>query len=214
MNRFVLSSLVTTALIAVIGASVGIAPANAVPITFTFSGIATGTLGGNDFTDANFSFDVVTDSNLITEVEPESFESPQIPNALFSIGGVNGTLGFPVGIAGTTNDNFVSLLDYSDPLNPIVMLSVGDPSFSENDPVFGVYDFRRAFGPVTDSGEPGSDINSRLTSEGLLTFSSVSPATFQATVGAVTVPETGTFALVLPALGIIGAVVRRRRMTA
>lgn len=186
--------------------------AHAVPITYTFSGIASGTVGATTLTSAEFIITYVADTdNILSGGAPaiQLFtEAPGFPFAnplpTFSWGGVSGTFTEPA-------DTFYAIGIDSDGVT--ATLFNGQSSnlmFAFTDPAFNGYDLTS---PFSFFGVPGLDPTPVPygTDAGDFEFTDVEDEVAFNAVGGIVVPEANTFALALPALGMLGAVVLRRR---
>jgi hypothetical protein len=181
----------------------------AAPITYTFSGTASGTLDGNPFTDASFTATASGESTAVIEDSPGTFCN-NLGTVTITIGGV--------GTVTTTGADLV----FSNTTNEVWGFENGTcASFSEDwldvtDPTSATYHLATPVGPSTGTQDGGSTV---ATSGGDLTLTSV-PTTFTATgggvgpvTGAVDVPATTTPALAVLALLLAAAVapaLRRR----
>lgn len=170
--------------------------AQADPITYRFSGFASGSLGESSFTERAFSFDLVGDSDNVSGFfGPGILSNLPLP-ASFVINGTAGTLNAPVYVF--VNHNLSA-----------AGFGIAGPLIDMHQDQLAGYNMLQAFnaGPGTLNF---SDVNNVGTSVGNLTFTSVSAPTFAA-IGGIAAPEPGTIALALPALGMLGAVVIRRK---
>jgi len=186
---------------ALVGLAVLAPTAQAAPIVYTFSGTATGTLGGISFEGSSFAFNLTGDSDNVQEgvFAPGIYSSLPL-SASFVVNGTSGNL-----------TNFVYLFDNHN----LSAVGFGElntetpPLIDMGNALFGSYDLRGPIGPVGGTLNVNG-VNSIGTSSGALTFTQINGPTFAA-VGGVVVPEAGTLALALPAVGMLGAVVLRRR---
>ncbi|MBC8137097.1 MAG: hypothetical protein H8F28_14555 [Fibrella sp.] len=196
--------------------------AHAVPITYTYSGTASGTLGENVFEDEEFILTYVADTdNVIPEyvqffgaIPDTPFTFNELPS--FQWGGISGSFLQPANgfyFIGVQKDGDDSLLQNGlgvfateeDPEPQTV-----SPLFTFTSPEFANYDL---MSPLSFLGIPTA-VNTQYafsTSAGDFQFSAVPGSVAFNAIGGIVVPEAGTFALALPALGMIGAVVLRRR---
>ncbi len=157
--------------------------ATAAPITLTLTGTGSGSLGGKAFAEAQFSFTLTTDTTLLG-MPPccQTLDTPSGTPATFLITGFgNGTLQ-DTQVIYTDTDGTVGLAHYND----------GDMIDIDSPTLLG-YRLASNIGPVTAvpvfvGACPGVDCTSFATSLGPLMFSSVSTATFTASVTSVPVP--------------------------
>jgi hypothetical protein len=174
------------------------------PITYTFTGSVTGTLGSTTFSNAALTATLLGDTT----------------NALPDGGGgfVNdiGAGLASISIAGVGSGTFTDLM-YAfscPPCSGFIELQAqigGKGALTFTDPAFLAYDLTTAIGPIHSAGPtpafflPWSD----ATSFGTFNITSIQSPTFQATLGA-GVPEPGTLVLVSAALLLLG--ITRRRL--
>jgi len=181
-------------LIIVVICIVAVNPAQATPITFSFTGAGSGNLDTTVFTDVAFEVLISADTDDVSY----DIYGPDIPiiedlSGTIDISGVGiGTFVEPLYVFDNQTTNAVGFGNRTEyDLIDLPVISVG----------LDTYDLTTYFGPITDQ-DPffGQFVNVKL-SIGALTFTSMSYATFTA------VPEPGTVLLV--ALG--GLVIRRRQ---
>lgn len=187
--------------------------AHAVPITYTYSGIASGTLGATPINSGEFLITFVADTNNILSLgtavyqpftENPSFPSPANPLPTFSWGGFSGTFTEPVSgtyIVALNSDGVAATLfnGYS-----------GNPMFAFTDPAFNGYNL---ISPFSFFGVPELSLvpSTFPTDADDLIFTEVEDEVAFNAVGGIVVPESSTFALALPALGMVGTVIIKRR---
>jgi hypothetical protein len=84
------------------------------------------------------------------------------------------------------------------------------------DSAFATWDMLTSIGPITGSGSLIQwDSEPVVTSGGILAFNTASTsATFEASVGALAIPEPETYALMMAGLGLLGFVARRKKRLA
>jgi hypothetical protein len=182
----------------------------AAPITYTFSGSGTGTLATTAFTNANF---VVTLTSDTSQAIPQS----QLGNELGII-----PIAAQINITGVGTETFTgtTFLAISPFQSPIWQLDFGEGNaglfsapgnlFELRDATLNQYNLVSNF---TDSGTNLylSQFLAASTNGGALTFTSMSPISFQATVGQASVaPEPGTAGMLLAGLAGLAIAGRAR----
>jgi hypothetical protein len=168
-------------------------PAQATPITFSFTGVGSGNLETTVFTDAAFEVLISADTDDMY-ISPQGNPCIDAPSGTIDISGVGiGTFVEPLYVFDNQTTNAVGFGNRTEyDLIDLCVIGVG----------LDTYDLTTPFGPITDL-DPffGQFVNVEL-SIGALTFTSMSSATFTA------IPEPGTVLLV--AIG--GLVIRRRKV--
>jgi hypothetical protein len=165
----------------------------AAPITYTFSGTASGTLDGVPFTDAAFTATASGDTANIVQASPGTYCN-DLGTVTITIGGV--------GTVTTTGPNLV----FSNTGNEVWGFENGTCAASVtdwldvNDPASAAYHLDVAIGPSTGTSDGGSTV---ATSGGDLDLASV-PLTFTAVGGAAPLPAAvATPALDARMLGVL-----------
>lgn len=150
-------------------------------ITYTFTGVGSGTVNGTPFSNQTLTFGLTTDTSLIS-----GSSTPQV-NGLLSISGVG---------QGTAQNSYIIL---SGPQLVSFNISTTTPAFVMS-PVLSMYDLRSAIGPVTSTSVDGPVGGIASTPLGQVVLTSAVTYTFSATI----VPEPDAFALVL--IGVAGLI--------
>ncbi|HEY8100208.1 MAG TPA: PEP-CTERM sorting domain-containing protein [Burkholderiaceae bacterium] len=180
-----------------------VAQVNATPITFSFWGTATGSLGGQSFTDAAFSVTSLADTNNVHHNYIPGVDYVYANHSSISIAGF-GLADFTIAITDLVNRNIGAFL-FSDPTQNRLIMSVANSDAL-------TYDLTSSIGP--DSGP--SNVNTTVffgTSLGLLNLTNISENNYQAVLGETTdVPEPGILMLILIGLGMMTFFVRRRTL--
>ena len=149
-------------------------------ITYTFTGVGSGTVNGTPFSNQTLTFGLTTDTSLIS-----GSCTPQVIG-LLSISGVG---------QGTAQESYIC----SGPQTVAFDISTTTPALVMS-PVLSTYDLRSAIGPVTSTGAYGPVGGIASTSLGQVVLTSAVTYTFRAT----TAPEPDSFALVL--MGVAGLI--------
>jgi hypothetical protein len=173
---------------------------NATPITYSFWGTATGSLGGQSFTDAAFSLTSIADTNNVHHNYIPDVDYVYASHSSISIDGF-GLADFTIPTIDLVNRNS-GLFIFFDPVQDRLIMSV------EHFDAY-TYDLTNSIGP--DSGP--SLVNPTVffgTSLGLLNFTSFSDNNYQAVLGQLTdVPEPKILMLFLMGLCMMTLVARR-----
>jgi hypothetical protein len=173
-------------------------PVLATPITFTFAGIGSGSLGSTSFTDAEFKITALADTDDVS-VAAGSRRVHRVFNAtaLVSISGV-GDAEFTMPTISVANQN-TPAVGFSDPGQDLAIL------FANLNPAFATYNLRTAMGPTP--GVPTiNDGEVFATTLGEFVLDEVSTVSFEAVGGVVSEPT----ALLLICVGLAGVAAVRR----
>ena len=173
-------------------------PSRAIPITYVEQAIATGSLGGVGFTNANMILSMTGDTTDVTD-EPTTF---------FNFGTLT------VNVAG------IGLATFTDSTSVAANQAALDVGFADHtkgsailftsNPLLSAYDLSTATGPLLGTASYNAGLPF-LTTDGLFVLNSISGSvTFIATTG---IPEPTALALMSVALGGLAGIglIRRRR---
>jgi hypothetical protein len=176
-------------------------PAGAQPITFVFSGFATGDLDGAAF--SNRPFTVTIGADISTLDLSLGADRPRY-----------------TGLSGALDIDGVGAGTFTDPIyvfdnQPGANLGFGTDATADLidvvAPPFGTYGLTTSIGPVTVFGVyVNGQFTDVATSLGALTFDQVLDRRAQATAPSAVVPEPATLALVATGIGVVAGVARRR----
>ena len=179
-------------------------PLCALPITYTFQGFGTGSLGGSAFTDVPFTVTVESDTTLITHPFglPFIFATGPAPTGI-DIETI-GSASFLSGLSVYVNQRGRELGLTEPGANDL---------FAIRDPLFSTYDLDSPFGPFTEPvPENFFTFFDVQTTMGPATVSDIRDLTFTAAFGPQPIPEPSTFGLALLASTV--ALGRRLRSVA
>jgi len=186
------------------------ATAFAAPVAYTFSGVATGTLGSTPFFNASFTITVRTDTDNViqTPMSPTGLCNT-VPFATVSITGVGTAITTePLFIFVTPDIRWLGLSRATCSPLAVAYLILENAAFS-------TYDLRGPIGPVANDGSSSGTLGSVSTTLGPLTLSGP-PFSFQAALmSPMPIPTTSRLQLVLLSLLIIAfsaGLYQRRRL--
>ena len=148
----------------------------AVPITYTMSGVATGSLGAKSFSGAPFAVTAVADTSAVNSIGP-GVPCIDPKAASFTIGSIgSGAITTPISVADNTGWKLVAFARGR-------CLDTGPMWTNGTNPQLDAYDLTRDLGPVAltmPSAPPGVAVD---TSEGVLVLRNVTGLTFHAQLG-------------------------------
>lgn len=179
---------------------VGVTPAQAELITFTFSGTASGSLGSQSFTNAQFTITSTADTDQVALLAPGVLFVPNSVATVTVFGLGTGTFTIPT----TTVDNQnLSRVGIAAPVQNQAILF-------EDNPAFATYDLTTPIGPLAGPAVFNPFIARFATTAGDFSLTAVPSVSFQAT-GTQAVPEPASLTLAgIAALGLLGYSWRQR----
>ncbi len=202
------ASLLRRSLVLGAVAAVSALSAAAQNITYTFTGVGSGTLGAQSFASTGFSFSVTVPT---ASVDPAAFGvgTPGVKNLVMNFT-INTVGSGTVSGAYVFNNKSAGVVGFGNTAKSDLINLRGLPGMA-------TYDLVTAYGPQTATGSNlfFSQFINLATSAGALTMSSVATATFAATTGTPSdpgvIPEPSTYALLGTGLIALGGIARRRR---
>ena len=185
--------------------------AAAEPVTYAFTGIASGTIDGWAFSDAPVAFTLSTDTSTVR------LPFPRFPNILNA---GPAALRFTVdGVSGVFTDRYNAFVNGGRGASSVVGFTQvnGSDIFDISSGAVAAYDLRTAIGPITQSPVDFLNFNTAFgTSAGTLVLfdDPDTSLTFTAVLGATAgVPEPATWAMLIAGFALVGTSVRTRRAT-
>ena len=179
--------------------------AQAAPITYTFTGTGSGSLGSTSFTNANFVVSLVADTaNIDTTTFGPSTPSVLVTSSMISITGLS---------PATITEQLRVFNNKSSQIAGFTATS-GFDRYDVSSSALSNYNLDTNFGPITGD-LLGSDLIDLATNSGTLNLTASNPtSTFQAVTNAAAAPEPGTLPLVgmgiVSGLGVVRGVRRRK----
>jgi hypothetical protein len=177
-------------------------PTQAAPTTYTFTGVGTGFIDGNDFTNLTFSLSLIEDSTGVTMPKAGIFITPSGKATVTLAGFGTGTSTDTVHVFNNQGTTSAGLSDDTHP---------GD-LFDVTASTFATFDLQPNVGPISTDFNPTASLLD--TSIGSITFSDVTGGKFTAS-SAAAVPEASTLLstglLVTLGLGAVIAASRRKK---
>jgi hypothetical protein len=184
---------------------VGTVAAQAASVTYTFTGIGSGTIDGVSFSDQTFSFVVNSTTSLIDSSAAPYYYLRNV-GGTFTEGSFSATL--------TATNTIVGSADTSTPYTAInIFNSTSDNGVGLFDPSLGSFHLDTSFGPitVTDPSSLTPTFGGSFASTGgdTIAITGLSSLTFQAAVAPV--PEPTTWAMMLIGFCGLGYMAYRRK---
>src|SRR5512143_2092654 len=158
--------------------------AHAVPITYTFAGTWSGSLGATTFTDAPFTVTALGDTTQVTSIGP-GVPCNNLTGLTFNISGVDsGYITSPLSIAANTGRQLLALASGNCVDSGLIWMSGYDAQI-------GTYNLATGIGPVSLAFPSEQSGVNPSTSSGALAITSIASMTVQATAGSAIVPAKG-----------------------
>lgn len=167
--------------------------AQAAPITYTLSGVMSGSLGDTAFTDQSFTWTITGDTSV--------FIGPPPNEGVFASSNTIAINGFTP--ANLTNTPYLVAANVLTGDSVVFIAPSANEGILFGSPDFATYDVRNAIGPIAVNFIDGS--TSIATDQGALIVTDATDGMFQAS----TVPEPATLAIF--GAGLLGAGALKRR---
>ncbi len=198
----------TSAALGLLAATAALAaPAQAGPITYTFTGNVSGNVGGTAFTNALLTLTALGDTSNVTQAGPNSNFNNSVGRIAFTLTGFG---------AGTSLNSFTVFDNQTNGIAGLTDQTTTFDVFDESSPSFTTYDLKSSLGPIPTGFPFTSTLRPLQTTLGAITISSSSNDTFTALASPPAVPEASTTVSLglLLALGIGGLAVAGKRKKA
>lgn len=175
-------------------------PAQAGPITYTFTGTVSGNVSGTAFTNSLLTLTAVGDTTSVTQAG--SVFRNSVGPITFTLTGVG---------AGTSLNSFTVFDNQTNGIAGLTDQTTTFDVFDESSPSFTTYDLRSSLGPLPTGFPFTSTLRPLQTTLGAITISSSSNDTFTASPPAVPEASTTVSLGLLLALGMGGMVVTAKK---
>lgn len=179
-------------------------PCLASNLTYTFAGIASGSVGNQAFTGASFTVSVSADPTGAVFNSPVWFLYFPANTAIISIGGIGSGLLLEAGYLFDNQAGAGGMVGFGSSND---LIQIRDDAF--NSTAFATYDLTTTIGPLGVVSNPSiGDWTNIPTSLGLVNLTSHDRVTFQASGSTSSVPEPSSALLAIPALLLLA--IRRK----